>query len=133
LLAGTQRAANQAAYEKLQVTLGQAQKEAIVECMGTAVCDKMWMLTKSYVQQQCSTAVRLSDESLIETFVPSEYERASFAATRVPNGDVMVIKLGAACLGMYNRDGTLGPNYIGCATQVSQAQLNFKHFLYQRM
>lgn len=93
-------------------------------------------LTCSSVSRRarCARTVRLSlRRAMIETFAPIEYGRATFQATRVPDGDSMVISLGATCRGMYNRDGTLGPNYVGCATQVSQAQLNFRHFIYQRM
>jgi hypothetical protein len=78
-------------------------------------------------------AVRLSDEVLIDTFPPMQYGMPSFRATREPSGAKTVIRLSGICGGMYNRDGTAGPNYDECALKVGGAQNLYRKFVNERM
>jgi len=128
-----QEAENRASYERLESVLMKAQENSTVDCTGADVCEKMWTLTKNYVQQNSGMAVRISDDSLIDTFAPVQYGMATFRATREPAGEKMIVRLEGRCRGMYNRDGTEGPNYADCARAIGVPQNKFLRYLHDHM
>lgn len=127
-----QQADLQASYERLEATLKRAQEAATLTCEGKDVCDRAWLLTQVYVQQESGMKVRIATDTTIETFAPNEYGMATFSATRMPVGNQMVIRLFGQCRGMYGTDGKPGPNYSQCAGAIGVPQARFSTFVQPR-
>lgn len=133
-LTGCMTAEQRQAYDesvvKLSAAIEQVRQAAQIECNDTATCEREWMLTRAYVEQNSSMRIRNADASAIDTYDPIHTGEASLYARRVPvRGGGMMISLDGVCRGMYQGDGTPGPAFASCATAIGVPQRNFRAYL----
>jgi hypothetical protein len=119
---------------RLEAQLAIARQAAAVPCPDTPTCDRAWMLTKNYVEQNSEMRVRRSDDASIETFLPINSGMVAFHAKRVPlKGGGMVITLAGICKNMYSSDGQPAANYAQCATKIGIPQKKFRGYLEENL
>jgi hypothetical protein len=132
--AGCTTAAQRAMQGETETMLYHAGANARFRCAGDEACDRAWMLTKRYIEQNSDMGLLQFGEKSIETYDPVGSGRTAFSATRVPTvGNAMEIDLKGQCHDMYRGDGTMGRAYVACARKIIVAENSFRNFIKDRM
>lgn len=119
-----------AALRDTEIQLEEARAHAWVSCSARADCDRLWSLTKTYVEQHSITPIRRADETAIETAEPHTFGAVYVWATRTTDDSgASTIRLKAMCRGMYRADGNPGWLYSSCGEQIRAVENNFRSFI----
>jgi hypothetical protein len=116
--------------QDIEQALATVRQAAQVSCSSQSECDRMWLLTRAYVEANSDMRVRVMDVGAIDTYTPIHTGYVSFYARRTPAaGGGMVIALDGVCRGMYQSNGEPGPVYDECAKKIGIPQRKFRDYL----
>lgn len=80
--------------------LREAEAKAVITCRNKAACDKAFSLTQIYINQTSDQKIQIANDTIIETFNPTDAGKMGLKATRIPDkGTSASIKLTSACKG----------------------------------
>ncbi|MFC0398812.1 hypothetical protein [Paraburkholderia rhizosphaerae] len=127
----TDKEAQAARYARHEADLVTAQRNAAVDCSGTAQCDAAWVQTKRYIELHSNTSITRADAFAIDTDVPSSSGDVAFSATRVAKGTSggATLTLFAQCRAMYGANDEKGSDYDECAEKIIKTQNGYVAFL----
>lgn len=129
-LAACTTEARVATLRDTEIQLDEARTHASVECSTRADCDRLWILTRTYVAQRSVTPIRRADDAVIETAEPHMFGAVYVWATRTTDErGASTISLKGMCRGMYRADGNPGWLYKSCAEQIRAVEMNFRAFV----
>jgi len=115
------------AFRSTETQLFAARQAASLQCLTSSDCDRVWDLTRRYVQGHSSTRVTRFSADLIETAPPHFAGEVYLWASRTASGDGgAVIRLKAMCKGMYDSDGGPGWQYGACASKILEIEKGFR-------
>jgi hypothetical protein len=120
-------------FDQSERALDASQRAAAVRCSGQAQCDKVWSLTKTYVEQHSDTSIIDADNVAIHTDLPGRNGRLAISATRVAGTSGTTITLFTQCPGMYGPDKAMGSSYDKCVGKITAAQNGFAGYLNGRV
>ena len=138
-LSGCMTAAQQAdedrRFHAAENALNIAQERATVTCEGELVCEKAWRLTKAYVAANSDMQVRAADDTMVDTYAPSNSGMVSLRAMRADTATGATITLTGVCRNMYS-DSTgkeMGGAYSACFSRLGELWNGFGPFLKERL
>jgi len=103
--------------------LEQARAASIVTCVTTAICDKVFSLTKVFIIQNSDMKIQLMDSTLVESFNPTENGKISIRAYKVPGkGDMASIHISISCKELPSK-------YVDCLSKEIFIFKKFKTFI----
>lgn len=95
--------ATNSTYYKYQAELQAATKDAVIKCSNKKQCDKLWSLTQLYINNNSGMKIQLSNDTIIETYNPTQSNTYGFDATKTPGaGETATINLTYKCYGLDN-------------------------------
>lgn len=122
-----QRAAKIADNERANRELRESYQNSRVSCANKAQCDKMFSLTKVFVQEFADMRVQMSDDTLISTYGSIDYGKIAMRGTKTPGaGDSATIDLIVTCKGMSTDNEYLSSM---CKNRVTLINNLFKNYV----
>lgn len=124
--AGARQAAT---FRSTETQLLAARQAASRQCASPSECDRMWNITRHYVEVHSSTRITRFGADRIETAQPHFSGEVYLWASRSASADGgWVIRLKAMCKGMYDSDGGPGWQYGPCASKILEIEQGFRSY-----